>query len=335
MGIRCWFAGSICVLCLACSSEGNRVPPPQPFIEDPESEFPERLSGVGLWDLSKPLEVWSSEANPHALEFEPHFPLWTNGARKRRQLVLPQGELIDASDPTSWKVPAGSIAFKTLFFANASGEPVPAETRVIQLGAGGERRYAVYVWDPLSRDATRVESGTTLEVRDFRGNVLTHEVPSEGDCSACHDSSPQAFLGLNSYQQQVEDAGTLSPQAFAHPPAKPERSLRGDDEESRALGYLVGNCSHCHNDWRGPNSEFSLLPEDAVANLVNVESTGSASVAGIRVIPGDPDNSLLLLAMNSVAGRRLAKPMPPLGVQREDDAGMHTIAEWIEQLDDN
>lgn len=340
-----WFASSLCALCFACSSEGNRPSVQRSFIENPESEFPERLSDVGLWDLTAQRDptalkdptalgdVWSSEADPRALEFEPHFPLWTNGAHKRRQLVLPEGELIDASDPTNWTVPLGSVAFKTLFFADDRGNPIPAETRVIHLARDGERRYAVYVWDPESRDATRVDSGATLQVRDFSGNQLAHEVPSESECSACHDSSPQALLGLNGYQQQAADKGVLAPSAFTAPPAPPSKTLRGEDVQSRVLGYFVGNCSHCHNDWHGPNSEFSLLPGAAITNLVNVESRGSASTAGIRVIPGDPQSSLLIQAMDSVEGKRRAKPMPPLGVQVEDVSGMTLIEDWIEHLE--
>ncbi len=334
MFIGRWFASSLCLICLACGSEGNRTEEPsQPWLDHPEREFPDRLSDVGLWDLSEQADLWTAHAQANAMTFSPRFPLWTNGARKQRYLVLPKGELIDASDPSHWIVPPGSVAFKTLYFADPDGNPVPTETRVIQIDEAGERRFAVYVWDEDLSDAARSEAGATLEVRDFGGEVLEHQVPSEAECSACHDSSPKDLLGLSGLQQQPGEQGALPDSAFLAPPTSPSRALRGDDVESRVLGYFVGNCAHCHNDWHGPNSEFSLLPDVAFDNLIGVESQGSASTDGIRVIPGDPANSLLFQALDSVQGKRRAKPMPPLGVQVEDEAGITLIEEWIEHLE--
>lgn len=329
---RC-FVVPLGLICLACGSEGNQPDDHTPWLEATEREFPVRLSEVGLWDLTEGSDLWSADTHPRALAFAPHFPLWTNGSRKQRYLVLPEGESIDAANPTDWRVPAGSIAFKTLYFANESGAPIPAETRIIRIDASGTRRYAVYVWDQTSSDAERTESGATLQVRDFSGETLEHQVPSETQCSSCHDSSPQALLGLNGYQQQPGDAQALPRTAFVSPPAAPANTLREDDMDSDVLGYFVANCSHCHNGWDGPNSEFSLLPDVAFKNLIDVESRGSASTDGVRVIPGDPENSLVIQAMDSVQGIRRAKPMPPLGVQVEDSAGMTLIEDWIEHLE--
>ncbi|MCA9628263.1 MAG: hypothetical protein KC766_11380 [Myxococcales bacterium] len=333
MPLRLWSVGSVCLLCVACGSDRNQVEDDSSWLEEPQREFPQRLSEVGLWDLSQPRDLWSAQTSGAALSFAPRFPLWTNGARKQRQLVLPEGATIDATDPEHWRVPAGSIAFKTLYFADEAGAPVPAETRIIRIDETGERRFAVYVWDEARDEAVRTAVGATLSAVDFSGARLEHRVPSENECAACHDSSPQTFLGLNGVQQQPGDSGVLPSRAFAAPLSAPSPNLRGDDLDTRVLGYFFANCSHCHNGWSGPNSEFSLLPDAAFANLIDVESQGSASTAGVRVIPGDPEDSLLVHAMDSVQGERSAKPMPPLGVQQEDAEGVALIEHWIEQLE--
>src|SRR5262245_53854204 len=45
--------------------------------------------------------------DPGVIEYTPQYPLWTDGAAKRRWLRLPPGEAVDASDPDHFDFPPG------------------------------------------------------------------------------------------------------------------------------------------------------------------------------------------------------------------------------------
>ena len=103
-----------------------------------------------------------------------------------------------------------------------------------------------------------------------------------------------------------------------------------DDTTRRVLGWLHGDCVHCHNGLDGPSSSFDLRADVALQNLVGVESDDSASAGGIRVVPGDPDTSLMFLA---IAGQGDdVKAMPPVGVDVRDAAAVDLVRTWIEGL---
>lgn len=60
---------------------------------------PATLAGTGLF----------ADAAAGVFPFEPQYPLWTDGARKRRWIALPPGTAIDASDVDHWQFPVGTI----------------------------------------------------------------------------------------------------------------------------------------------------------------------------------------------------------------------------------
>src|SRR5947209_7643500 len=47
-----------------------------------------------------------------ALPFSPQYPLWSDGAEKRRWIRLPRGTQIDARDPDHWVFPVGTRIWK-------------------------------------------------------------------------------------------------------------------------------------------------------------------------------------------------------------------------------
>jgi len=55
---------------------------------------PQTLPETGLYADFAALRV-----DPSHLAFAPQYPLWTDGATKRRWISLPSGTAIDASDP--------------------------------------------------------------------------------------------------------------------------------------------------------------------------------------------------------------------------------------------
>src|SRR5690242_4440897 len=61
---------------------------------------PETLQDTGLYSDFTALQVDQAH-----LAFSPQYPLWTDGAAKRRWISLPPGSAIDASDPDVWVFP--------------------------------------------------------------------------------------------------------------------------------------------------------------------------------------------------------------------------------------
>ncbi len=179
----------------------------------------------------------------------------------------------------------------------------PVETRLIERLADGSWRYLTYAWNAQGTEATLAPEEGIPE----RG------IPSRADCLACHEGAPVPILGYSAVQLSTEL------------PA--------------ALGYLHGNCGHCHNDSALPALELSLLQKASgteasvartYASLVGRPSRFRApgAAASQRVVTGHPEKSVLVARMNS--GDRLR--MPPLGVSIVDAEGVALVSRWIELL---
>src|SRR5829696_2454750 len=66
-------------------------------VPQPAAHKPPTLQETGLYSDFATLEV-----DPRHLAFSPQYPLWTDGAAKRRWISLPPGSAIDGSDPDAW-----------------------------------------------------------------------------------------------------------------------------------------------------------------------------------------------------------------------------------------
>ena len=115
---------------------------------------PQRLRDTGLYAAG------SSEIAPDHLQFSPQYPLWSDGATKRRWISLPPGASIDASNPDAWEFPVGTRLWKEF----SIGRPI--ETRYIELMPNGQWRFAAYIWDEAGVEAMLAPSdGAVLEVK--------------------------------------------------------------------------------------------------------------------------------------------------------------------------
>jgi hypothetical protein len=53
-----------------------------------------------------------TEIGAGIVAFSPQYPLWSDGAKKRRWISLPPGTFIDASRPDAWEFPRGTRLWK-------------------------------------------------------------------------------------------------------------------------------------------------------------------------------------------------------------------------------
>ena len=154
---------------------------------------PQTLQETGLYADFATLRV-----DPGHLAFAPQYPLWTDGAAKRRWISLPPGTAIDASDPDAWVFPAGTRLWKEFSFA---GQRV--ETRYMERKRDGQWLYAAYAWSPDGREATLApERGKRNAYRARRRSA--HTIPGVSDCKACHQGGRSEVLGFSALQLSPE-----------------------------------------------------------------------------------------------------------------------------------
>jgi hypothetical protein len=164
------------------------------------------------------------------------------------------------------------------------------------------------------------------------GTTFEHEIPSERQCRTCHEANGAMVIGFS--ELQLAAAGTLDAlverDVLSDPvPDAPDRIEGHDAVTTAVLGYLQGNCVHCHNGIPGPANAFDMRHRVALENLVGVMTTSSAVEPGLRVAPGAPDESVLFRLFTGASD--LA--MPPLGVQRRDEATADLFRTWIASLE--
>lgn len=288
--------------------------------------LPAHLSETGLFvDANETL-------GPNVVAYTPSFPLWSDGAEKRRWLSLPAGTLIDTSDPDNWRFPAG-----TTFWKEFTRDGVRIETRVLRKTGEAEDAWvgAAYVW--TGSDAELSREGAV----DARGTP--HDVPSATRCVGCHGGRKSRVLGFTAVQ--LDNGATPGLAQFASlMSVPPQQSFRipGNDVEREALGYLYANCSHCHNQNRpdaasrcyAPMNEIDFsLAADTLTGDVTKTATYVA-VVGRHIRAGQPDQSRIVEMMRLRAGPNLFGPsqMPPLATDVVDEKELGLIREWISQM---
>lgn len=275
--------------------------------EPSEGQFPEDLGA--FYPQAPNLSVVPAGGEA----YEPRWPLWSNGLGKLRHILLPEGEEPSRAGDDAYDFPDGTMFFKTF----KAGEH-PIETRVMRL-VDGEWQFAAYRWNEDATSATLLDGRAPVPVEvTVDGETFEHRIPSRAQCRSCHEAGERRVLGYTPVQ--LDD----------------EADIEAPDSLTReVMGYVYGNCVQCHDGSGEPQASFSLLPEDFLANTINQPTQGSASGAGIRVVPEDPDESVLYQAVRGGDSERGVQAMPPLGVQRRDPSAEQLLHQWITELDDD
>jgi len=311
----------------------------------PEPSAPATLAATGLYE--------GDGLAPGVRAFAPQYPLWSDGALKRRWILLPPGRTIDVHDPDRWEVPVGTKLWKEFAL---DGRRV--ETRFLWRATAARWVFASYVWSDAQDWATLAPADGVPGAAPLPGG-RAHDIPGVDDCRACHETGPSVVLGFNALQLS-DDRDPLAPHAeplgddpltlralvgegLVLPPrpewlSAPPRVAGRTPRERAALGYLAGNCGGCH-DVRGELGHVGLdLAHRAdplgtpAALATTVDAPGRWLVPGVspggsRVIaPGDVTRSALFQRMRS---RRPLSQMPPLGSVLPDREALELIEAWI------
>lgn len=340
----CIWAGAVAIRAGGAAGHAASHPSPPPA----------RLSETGLYADAKTLTI-DARNRP----FTPQYPLWSDGAVKRRWVRLPDGAPIDARDPDRWDYPVGTTFWKEFAFAGRK-----VETRMFRRVAADGWEFASYAWQEDQRDATLVPREGLARVAEIAPGKW-HHIPSHDECRACHDAGRTEVLGFTALQLS-DDRDPLAPHAEPLSPGMvtltslvAEHRLRGlparyvttapridgrTPVERAVLGYLSTNCGSCHNRESSIASlglflKHSLTTRtacaaDAVATTVGRPghwAVPDAPEGTSRVVaPGQPATSALLRRAQS---RRPSSQMPPIGTVVADREALALVTAWIDQLD--
>ncbi len=303
-----------------CSDDPAPAAREPTWIQDVSAELPSTLSEVGLF-----ADMPTRAAAGDVIAFEPAHALFSNGLGKERLLHVPEGGAIEPA--ATWQFPVGTVFAKTF---TDGADATPVETRLLFLREDGWD-YALYEW--AGDDAT-LHEGNWAEKPLTLDSGVEHTLPARLDCRVCHETTEESFgtpvLGVSALQLTAALAETAP---FASPPTATEVTGR-TSAETAALGYFVGNCISCHTGGDGTNASFSLYPDDAVDQTVD-QPTQSETGEGIRIVPGQPDESVLFITV--VEARKpdytgVFKAMPPIGLSITDPAVEPILKTWIEEL---
>jgi hypothetical protein len=139
--------------------------------------------------------------------------------------------------------------------------------------------------------------------------------------------------GIASPLEQMVQRGWVSDeQVFPRSESWQNLSASLDD---RALAYLNMQCGHCHNP-EGAADTSGLILDSSQSLAINrgvckppVAAGGGAGDLRYAIVPGQPEESILLYRMRSDKPDEM---MPELGRSLIHSEGVDLISRWIEEM---
>lgn len=301
--------------------------------------FPTLLSETGLFSDTAALTPAEG-----LIPYAPTVELWSDGAAKRRWLVLPEGGTIGFAEDGPWSFPVGTVTVKHFELPLDDRDPERTrrlETRVMVHETAGWAGYT-YRWNEAETDARLVPSpevGTFEVVRGGETRAQRWSFPAGSDCLQCHTESYGRVLGIR--MRQVRDTVALwrdqglfaaPPGELAGLPAHPRIDDANAPLEVRARAYLDVNCALCHNPGRPSAAPMDLRIETPLEKM-GIVSERPGDAFGLtdeqRVHPGVPGASSIWARMGTLGPQR----MPPLASSVIDERGRELVAAWIASLE--
>jgi hypothetical protein len=295
---------------------------------------PEVLSQTGCFDLTTP-----KHPVPHAglIPYDVVVDLWSDGAKKRRYIGLPDGARLTADNNGGWVAPVDTIVIKQFDLETTPGDPAtrrPIETRFWVNNATLGWSGFSYKWNEAGTDASLLANDTwTFNWQLDDGTQHAHVHPSRGQCRKCHapphgpgrtEGGMGPLLGVRPEQlarwydyggviaDQLQTLAALgvAPVASATPfisPHQPNETI-----EHRVRGYMAGNCMHCHNAMHPSIWDMRYTLPFAQMNLCN------------DITPGNP-------AISPIYELVTRRPwgMPCIGSLAVDPLAQELFASWI------
>ena len=309
----------------------------------PEDAPPATLAETGCY-----ADVAGHQLAPQLVPFEINSPLWSDGALKRRFLLIPDGQSIGSTDAGALTMPVGTLLVKEFWLERIAEQPTsrfPVETRfLVKRCEEGDciepwQGYS-YRWNPEGSEAALIDPGSADErtewtVTDAGGQEVAHShiYPARLNCTRCHNAPAGRVLGLQlaqldrpaRYGDLVADQldtltaiGVLAaPGGNAATTRLPSSLDPSYDYQSRSRAYYHINCASCHRPGgERPTIDLRFEAPLAADNICN------------QLTPGNGTGSNLYIK----DATRGAGQMPPLATDLPDDYQLATTAAWIDGM---
>lgn len=262
--------------------------------------------------------------------YSPQYPLYSDGASKRRWIYLPVGTAIDVSNPDEWIFPIGAILYKEF---SVNGKKI--ETRVFEKVTNqtgfSAWRASVYVWLKDQTEAERLKvdnfyTQTEVEMDRFQAKEIAsqYKMAALTQCQTCHGSAKDVSQGFNYLQLSDSfkplNVLTLSQNGFFTSPIETVDQIKGTSSERNAIGYIQSNCATCHGG-SGPG------PHNFKHKSTSQKLSDEPLYKSILASPGlvtfaDTANSRLFIRMSNGT-------MPKITLYVQDSAGLALLNNWI------
>jgi hypothetical protein len=224
------------------------------------------------------------------------------------------------------------------------------ETRFFEKKTATFWASATYVWNDDESAATQ-SFGESIPVAG--APMGTYVVPTPDECDKCHRGRTDRLLGFEEVSLGLPGATGLTVAALATgamlSPPPPRTTLAiGDDgtgAAAPALSWLHVNCgSSCHNTNQnatgyGAGMNLRLDPTlldgrscvgfASIATTVGVAAASPSYGGADRIVPGDPQGSLLV---QLVSQRGPSDQMPPIASRLVDEPDVARLRDWIQKM---
>jgi len=328
-----------------------------PVTIDVDAKPAKKLSDYGFFkEGGEPLEP-----NDRVIPYDINSPLFSDYATKYRHVWVPEGTAITYDERDPFAFPVGSVIIKTFAYLNDLRDPSRGqrilETRLLVHTSKGWKGYP-YLWNEEQTEATLKVAGTTVDVEwiHYDGTKKTNNyiIPNMNQCKSCHEQdgalSPLGPKARNLNKKYDYIHGVENQLAYwsriemlRGAPENPEdapRLAQFDNPhtgslDDRARAWLENNCMHCHNpkgaaDTTGFNLTYDV--RDPLSYGVMKPPVAAGRGAGDRlfdIVPGKPDESIVLYRIESVDPGVMMPELPRRLVQTES---AELIREWIEKM---
>ncbi len=325
-------------------------------VNVPESPH-EKLSAYGFFagDLA------NLQPNEGVLPYDLNSPLFSDYAHKARFVWIPEGQKAQYTAESVLDFPLGTVLIKNFYYENdeqdvAKGRRI-IETRLL-INREKEWEAIGYIWNEEQTEAYYETIGDIKEVAwtDKKGVARTanYIIPNKNQCKNCHANGQKqqpigpkvrnlnkSYAYADGEMNQLDKWSTLGMLEGFDPTIPHQKAAVWDDPDSgtlhdRAMSYLDINCAHCHHPEGAANtSGLHLVYGTELGTELGVYKATVSAGAGTgghlySIVPGNPDESILLYRMNSTNPGAM---MPELGRLLVHEEGVALIREWIQEID--
>ncbi len=281
-------------------------------------------------------------------EYKPQYPLYSDGASKRRWIYIPAGQKIDTTDLDNWAYPVGTITLKEFSYEGKKIETRMMEKVLAGVGFDKWKTYT-YVWKKDQSDADLLvlaASVASFYDRTMGENAIyqaadvaaNYRMADPLQCAQCHNRGAKdtvlgfSYLQLSNVDLKVNLNTLKSEKLLSNPPENLDEIKADTAEAKAAMGYMQGNCAHCHTGVNPAVNGSIPAPAQRFKHMSGILSQSQEPI--MLAIANKP--ALLMpgkIATSSIIYEKFAnKKMPKIGILTVNPYGKAAFEKWIASM---